>query len=596
MTDLLVIGGASLDLLHFKGQSARAAGGAGMYTAAAAHRMGAKVSMYAPYPHPMPEPLQPAEERIQWFGMEVAPDELPHFEIAHYGEGKAELLNASWGKEFALDPEKLPQDLSAYEFIHIAAVGSAEHQLGFLEICRQRGARKISLGTYAHVVYAEAATVRKLFELADVFFMNENEAVGLFGSVEEAVTQPGKLLFVTLGDRGASVMQGDYRSYVPSMKVEDLDPTGAGDTFCGATLAGLVRGEHPVIAARGATPLAAHMITAVGPEALWEGGKLPTLPIDPRVDTNHEQIARIASLIAKLPEFEAFNFTGPSLPETGDPAAVDYFFAATLQQFGFWEVVDGRYKAPMIATIDGETLKGSDYLWRAYMRKLVEGNPEFFRPETQSQLTKGEMLNIFRSDEGQDPMPALDLHKNQARSYGKDMLALSHTSSRLVADANTSSNPLRTFLSSLDHIGGYKEDPLRKKTALLALILSQRPERFLILQPEETIPPIIDYHLMRSCLRTGLLDLVDTDLEGKIQDRILLNPEEEWAVRSAAYEAVLQVVQLSQKGMGAVDWFFFNARRRCPEMTEPQCDRCPVDPVCPKRKSLLQPVIRTTFY
>ena len=48
--------------------------------------------------------------------------------------------------------------------------------------------------------------------------------------------------------------------------------------------------------------------------------------------------------------------------------------------------------------------------------------------------------------------------------------------------------------------------------------------------------------------------------------------------------------------MGAVDWFFFSARRRCPEMIEPDCPNCPVDPVCAHRKELFQPVRRTSFY
>ena len=48
--------------------------------------------------------------------------------------------------------------------------------------------------------------------------------------------------------------------------------------------------------------------------------------------------------------------------------------------------------------------------------------------------------------------------------------------------------------------------------------------------------------------------------------------------------------------MGAVDWFFFNARRRCPEMTEPDCANCVIDAVCAHRKELFQPVVRTTFY
>ena len=56
--DVLVVGGASLDQLHFRGRTERSAGGAGMYTAAAAHRVGAQVAMFAPLPHPMPEALQ----------------------------------------------------------------------------------------------------------------------------------------------------------------------------------------------------------------------------------------------------------------------------------------------------------------------------------------------------------------------------------------------------------------------------------------------------------------------------------------------------------------------------------------------------------
>ena len=46
--DLLVIGGASLDVLHNGAEVSRAPGGAGMYTASAAWRAGAAVVMLAP--------------------------------------------------------------------------------------------------------------------------------------------------------------------------------------------------------------------------------------------------------------------------------------------------------------------------------------------------------------------------------------------------------------------------------------------------------------------------------------------------------------------------------------------------------------------
>ena len=220
-------------------------------------------------------------------------------------------------------------------------------------------------------------------------------------------------------------------------------------------------------------------------------------------------------------------------------------------------------------------------------------------------------------------MPAFGLHLQQAQAYGRDMLALGLAPRDIVEQANRAAEPRATFLSLLDHIGGYKEDPLRKKAMLLALILEQRPEKFLqrtasssrALQERSNLqrddesassqkvalhldgePPVIDYHLMRSCLRTGLVEAIDDELRGKLIRREELTTDEEWAVRFAAYHAIQRVQVLSGRSMGAVDWFFFNARRRCPEMTEPACASCAIDAVCVHRKELFQPVIRTTFY
>ncbi|HIP70938.1 MAG TPA: hypothetical protein EYH05_06035 [Anaerolineae bacterium] len=101
---------------------------------------------------------------------------------------------------------------------------------------------------------------------------------------------------------------------------------------------------------------------------------------------------------------------------------------------------------------------------------------------------------------------------------------------------------------------------------------------------------------MRSCLRTGLIDVLDDTLRQKLAARQVIPPADEWVVRYAAYQAIEQVAALSGKSMGAVDWFFFNARRRCPEMSDPRCEQCPIDPACAHRKELFQPVLRTTFY
>ena len=107
---------------------------------------------------------------------------------------------------------------------------------------------------------------------------------------------------------------------------------------------------------------------------------------------------------------------------------------------------------------------------------------------------------------------------------------------------------------------------------------------------------MIDYHAMRFCLRVGLIDVMDEELRDKLLNRQIVLPAEEWAVRYAAYRAREKIVALSGKSEGAVDWFFFGARKRCPEMSEPECRFCQLDPVCAHRKELFQPVLRTSFY
>ncbi|MBC7225228.1 MAG: hypothetical protein H5T59_13320, partial [Anaerolineae bacterium] len=352
---------------------------------------------------------------------------------------------------------------------------------------------------------------------------------------------------------------------------------------------------HPVEAARWAAAAAAEMITAVGPTALLQPPPSPAPPEDGRVRVDPAQVARIAARIAQVEEAAPFPFVGDDFPPPGHPHTLDYFFASTLQQFGFWEHDGTRYVRPMIAPLGGRERKGSDYFWAAY-RRWLEEDPEGLTPPRQARLEEAELAQWLQDDEGHNPAPAFRLRLELARAYGRDMAALGWSPHDLVAQANASPLPLRAFLSALDHVGGYKEDPLRKKSALLAVILQQRPEGFLRSEPGEAVPPIIDYHLQRSCLRTGLVEVVDPDLRRKLVERRLLAPDEEWAVRRAAYAAIQGVQQASGKSMGAVDWFFFGARRRCPEMTEPDCPQCPMDPVCAHRKELFQPVLRTTFY
>lgn len=386
------------------------------------------------------------------------------------------------------------------------------------------------------------------------------------------------------------------------MPVEELDPTGAGDTFCGTTLAGLAEGLHPVLAGRRAALAAADMVTGVGPERLLEPPACGASEYRPgsraatdRVRIDEERLDAVARALATLPGVHAFDFTGPDYPDPGHPRALDFFFAGTLQQFGFWSERDGHYEAPMVARLGGTERKGSDFLWGAYRRWLDEA-PDELTPGGHAALPVETFDDRVADDSGRNPLPAGSLHPRLAVAYGRDMLALGWTPRRLLDTVADADRPLAALLSELDHVAGYKEDPLRKKSALLAAILTQRPERFLVPAPDEDIPPIVDYHCQRTCLRLGVVRVEDAELERRLVERRVVSAPDERAIRTACYDAMAALRDRSGRPMGAVDWFFFRMRRRCPEMREPDCPACPADPVCVHATELFQPVFRTTAY
>ena len=591
---LFIIGSPSLDKLTINDELHPSPGGAGLYTALGAIRSGASATLFAPKPKTIPPELSFINDIIEWIGPPISKEQLPRFEIIQC-ENKTVYNHSFFGAEKELKCDDLPQDLSMFDLVHIVPLGNAKQQLSFIKSCRIRGAKCISTGTALPIIESNPHDVIDVKNESDIFFINHIENDLLQKYENNSTFSSGKLIFITQGRNGAKIYQGNHESSVPSPKTSMIDPTGAGDTFCGSTLAKIAQGFHPVFAAQAGVRLASFMIGGIGPEKLLKNQHPVNNNSKPRVVINHDQLHKIASLISEVPDAEAFPFIDSSLPPKGHPLTIDYFFVTTLQQFSFWSHKDGYYHKPLINTIGGDELKGAFYLFQAYTKRL-DSDPEFFSPERQANQSLDDMQNLFRSDNGIDVMPAIQLHLDFAHTYGKSMLELGWTPTDVENQALLSKTPLKTFLEMLDKIGGYREDPLRKKSALLALILEQRPERLFYFGSNESLPPVVDYHCMRGSLRLGLVDILDRELERKIMNRQLVAPEDEWDIRHTIFQAVDVLPELSGRSMGAVDWFFFMSRKRCPEMTDPDCSSCGADPVCAHRKEYFQPVIRTSFY
>jgi ribokinase len=118
--------------------------------------------------------------------------------------------------------------------------------------------------------------------LVDWLVPNEMEAAALMGAavtdVASAVAAGRRMLaagvrrgvVVTLGDQGAVAVRPDGFWHAPAFAAESVDPTGAGDAFCGAFAVALAEGR--------ALPEALRLGAAAGALCVTVAGAEPSLP------------------------------------------------------------------------------------------------------------------------------------------------------------------------------------------------------------------------------------------------------------------------------------------------------------------------------
>lgn len=266
---IAIIGTVSLDTIHSEVDGERTTfhtiGGSGLYTALASNAGGGRVTLLAPMPDTMTERFSRVSQIITWKGPQCREADMPRLEIIHHGGGRATLLNADWGAESQLTPDKVEGPLDEFDVVHIAALSSAVKQKEFYEQLRTLGARTISCGTYFRLVKSAPDIVRELVQNCDYFFMNLNEFQTLYdGRLQESSYK--KALFVTESSGGCSIYSQGEAWKLPAEAVQELDPTGAGDTFCGATLTAMAAGMDATDAALEGMCLAALCVKSMGPQ------------------------------------------------------------------------------------------------------------------------------------------------------------------------------------------------------------------------------------------------------------------------------------------------------------------------------------------
>jgi 2-dehydro-3-deoxygluconokinase len=177
-------------------------------------------------------------------------------------------------------PDDLPLPLIRdARYVHASGISMAisasasDSVLAAFEAGRAAGA-KLSFDSNLRLKLWPLARARAMIgaaaAMADYFFPSIDDARVLSGrdetdaNVDWAHGLGAGVVFLKLGPEGVIVSDGTRRERIAGFKVQAVDATGAGDCFCGATLARLAAGDSIWDAARYANAAAALATTGFG--------------------------------------------------------------------------------------------------------------------------------------------------------------------------------------------------------------------------------------------------------------------------------------------------------------------------------------------
>jgi sugar/nucleoside kinase (ribokinase family)/fructoselysine-6-P-deglycase FrlB-like protein len=216
--------------------------------------------------------------------------------------------------EVAPHPEDVTSAVPGAAVVHVAAMPLGHAEAVVAEVRRVAPEAVITLDTHEGWADEPHDRLMSLAGAIDLFEPSLEELRDLTGTKTPsdglaALAAAGlSRAVVKAGSDGAYVLENDTVKHVPAEKVEVVDTTGAGDSFCGGVAAGLARGLSTIDAVTLGVGTAGRAIQGTGSLRLLDQTHARTTPREPEpaaepdddydIDVMRREIAMIPDVVS----------------------------------------------------------------------------------------------------------------------------------------------------------------------------------------------------------------------------------------------------------------------------------------------------------
>lgn len=200
--------------------------------------------------------------------------------VCYYSDGSRNFLyHVHHAAPGMLTPDDVDMEkLKGAKWIHVSGFTMSTNQASAEAVYKMvREASPETKICFDPNIRPEALSVEEIRRLclpvikrADLILPSKSEAMMFTGAATDDEgcrkwASEGKIIVLKNGEAGSRIYTKDEIVDVPSFPVEEVDPTGAGDTFCGAFLTALIEGKSIRECGRFANAAGAMSVRKQGP-------------------------------------------------------------------------------------------------------------------------------------------------------------------------------------------------------------------------------------------------------------------------------------------------------------------------------------------